>query len=54
MHVDPNAPTEENESVRVPVRTLPRVVVAIGAAAVFVLMLLAVALVAGGMTLLRR
>lgn len=52
--VDPNAPTEENDPVRVPARTLPRVVVAFIAVAVFMLLLLAVVLVAGGMSLLRR
>lgn len=52
--VDPNAPTEENEPVRVPARTLPRVVVAVVAVAVFVLTLLAVVLVAGGMAIMRR
>lgn len=52
--VDPNAPTEENEPVRVPARTLPRVVVALIAVAAFMLLLLAVVLVAGGMSLLRR
>ena len=39
---------------RVPARTLPRGVVAIIAAAVFVLALLAMVAVAGGMALLRR
>lgn len=52
--VDPNAPTEENEPIRVPARTVSRTVVVVVAAGVFVLALLAVALMAGGMALFRR
>jgi len=54
MAVDPNAPTEENEPVRVPARTMPRAMVAVIAAVAFVLTLLAVVLVAGGMAIMRR
>lgn len=54
MPVDPNAPTEENEPIRVPTRTVSRTVVVVVAAGVFVLTLLAVVLVAGGMALFRR
>lgn len=54
--VDPNAPTEENEPVRVPAaaRVLPRGAVMIVAAVVFVLILVAVVAVAVLMSQIRR
>ena len=52
--VDPRAPTEENEPVRVPGRTVPRGVVADVAAGVFVLTLLSVVGVAVLMSAIRR
>lgn len=42
MPVDPKAPTEANEPVRLPARTLPRSIVVVVAIVVFVLTLLAV------------
>lgn len=41
-HIDHNAPTEANEPVRLPARTLPRGVVVVVAIVVFVLTLLVV------------
>lgn len=54
MPVDPTAPTEENEPVRVPARILPRGVVMIVATVVFVLILLAVVAMAVVLSQIRR
>lgn len=52
--VDPNAPTEENEPVRMPARILPRDVVMVVGVCAFVLTLLTVVAVANAMALSRR
>ena len=56
MPVDPKAPTEENEPVRVPAASqpMPRVLVAIVAAIVFIATLLAVVGVVAIFSLLKR